>query len=100
MRPVVHLNRVLVTAGLGLLIGLFAMVYQLVTGNSFGQVLFSGEDALPELVAHAADYSLGVLVLLIVCKALVYGLSLSAFRGGPVFPSMFIGRPSASRSAG
>jgi H+/Cl- antiporter ClcA len=29
--------------------------------------------------------------LLIVCKALAYGLSLSAFRGGPVFPSLFIG---------
>ena len=26
-----------------------------------------------------------------VCKAFVYGLSLSAFRGGPVFPAMFIG---------
>ena len=91
MRPVVHLNRVLVTAGLGLLIGLLAMVYQLVTGNSFSQVLFSGEDALPDLVAHATDYSLGVLLMLIACKALAYGLSLSAFRGGPVFPSMFIG---------
>jgi H+/Cl- antiporter ClcA len=91
VRPIVHLNRVLVTAGLGLLIGLLAMVYQLVTGHSFDQVLFSGEEALPELVAHAADYSLGVLVLLIACKALAYGLSLSAFRGGPVFPSMFIG---------
>jgi hypothetical protein len=68
LRPVVHLNRVLVTAGLGLLIGLFAMSYQLVTGNSFGQVLFSGEDALPELVAHAADYSLGVLFMLIACN--------------------------------
>jgi chloride channel protein, CIC family len=54
-------------------------------------VLFSGQDALPELVEHAADYSLGVLILLILCKALAYGLSLSAFRGGPVFPSMFIG---------
>ena len=91
VRPIVHLNRVLVTAGLGLLIGLIAMGYQLVTGNSFSQVLFSGEDALPELVAHAADYSLGVLIMLIACKALAYGLSLSAFRGGPVFPSMFIG---------
>lgn len=30
-------------------------------------------------------------MLLFVGKALVYGLSLSAFRGGPVFPSMFIG---------
>src|SRR4051795_12311109 len=91
LRPVVHLNRVLVTSALGLLIGLTAMGYQLISGQSFTQVLFSGQDALPELVEHAADYSLAVLVLLIACKTLVYGLSLSAFRGGPVFPSMFIG---------
>jgi H+/Cl- antiporter ClcA len=91
LRLVVHRNRVLVTPGLGLLIGLLAMGYQLVTGNGFGQVLFSGQDALPDLVAHAADYSLGALIMLIACKALAYGLSLSAFRGGPVFPSMLIG---------
>jgi len=91
LRPLVHLNRVLVTAGLGLLIGLTAMAYQLISGNSFSQVLFSGQDALPELVENAADYSVGVLLLLVACKAFAYGLSLSAFRGGPVFPSMFIG---------
>jgi H+/Cl- antiporter ClcA len=91
LRPIVHLNRVLVTSLLGLLIGLTAMVYQLISGRSFTQVLFSGQDALPDLVEQAADYSLGVLVLLVLCKALAYGLSLSAFRGGPVFPSMFIG---------
>jgi H+/Cl- antiporter ClcA len=91
LRPMVHLNRVLVTGGLGLLIGVTAMAYQLLSGHSFTQVLFSGQDALPELVEHATDYSVGVLILLIVCKALAYGLSLSAFRGGPVFPSMFIG---------
>ncbi len=91
LRPIVHVSRVLVTAALGLLIGLIAMAYQLVSGRSFTQVLFSGQDALPELVAHATDYSVGVVVLLIVSKALAYGLSLSAFRGGPVFPSMFIG---------
>jgi H+/Cl- antiporter ClcA len=91
LRLIVHVSRVLVTAALGLLIGLIAMAYQLGTGLSFTQVLFSGQDALPELVEHAADYSLGVLILLILCKALAYGLSLSAFRGGPVFPSMFIG---------
>jgi hypothetical protein len=65
LRPVVHLNRVLVTTALGLLIGLIAMAYQLITGRSFTQVLFSGQDALPELVEHAADYSLGVLILLV-----------------------------------
>ena len=91
LRPVVHLNRVLVTAGLGLLIGLTAMAYQLISDHSFTQVLFSGQDALPELVEHAADYSVGVLILLAVCKTFAYGLSLSAFRGGPVFPAMFIG---------
>ena len=67
------------------------MAYQLITDNSFTQVLFSGQDALPELVEHAADYSVGVLILLAACKTLAYGLSLSAFRGGPVFPAMFIG---------
>lgn len=91
LRPIVHLNRVLVTGALGLLIGLTAMAYQLITGRSFTDVLFSGQDALPDLVDHAADYSFGVLILLILCKAFGYALSLSAFRGGPVFPSMFIG---------
>jgi H+/Cl- antiporter ClcA len=74
-----------------LIIGLTASVYQLVSGHSFTQVLFSGQDALPELVSHAADYSVGVLILLGVCKTFVYGLSLSAFRGGPIFPAMFVG---------
>jgi len=91
LRPVVHLNRVLVTAVLGLLIGLTAMAYQLISGQSFTQVLFSGQSAMPELVEHAADYSVGVLLLLAACKTFVYGLSLSAFRGGPIFPAMFIG---------
>ncbi|HEY5878110.1 MAG TPA: chloride channel protein [Nakamurella sp.] len=91
LRPLVHTNRVLVTAALGLLIGASAMVFQLATGHSFTQVLFSGQDALPELVSHATEYSVGTLVLLVICKGFAYSLSLSAFRGGPVFPSMFIG---------
>ena len=91
LRPLVHRNRVLVTTGLGVLVGLSATVYQLVTGNSFTHVLFSGQDALPALVADAPDYTVAVLLVLGLCKAAAYGLSLSAFRGGPVFPAMFIG---------
>ena len=91
LRPVVHRGRVLVTAGLGLLIGLTAMAYQLISDHSSTQVLFSGQDAMPELVEHAADYSVPVLLLLAACKTFVYSLSLSAFRGGPIFPAMFIG---------
>jgi len=91
LRPVVHRSRVPVTVGLGALIGLIAMAYQLITGKGFTEVLFSGQDALPNLVASAADYSVATLVVLGLCKMLAYGLSLSAFRGGPVFPAMFVG---------
>ncbi len=91
LRPLVHLNRIVVTSALGLAIGLTAMAYQLITGQPFSQVLFSGQAALPNLVEHAAEYSTTVIILLVAGKALAYGLSLSAFRGGPVFPSMFIG---------
>ncbi|WP_076261183.1 chloride channel protein [Intrasporangium flavum] len=91
VRPHVHRSRVPVTVGLGLLVGLCATAYQVSTGRGFGQVLFSGQDQLPGLVAHAADYSLGALLLLALFKSVAYGLSLSAFRGGPVFPAMFVG---------
>lgn len=91
VRPLVHRSRVPVTVVLGLLIGLCATAYQVMTGRGFTEVLFSGQSALPGLVANATSYSVGVLVLLGLFKALAYGLSLSAFRGGPVFPSMFIG---------
>ena len=73
LRPIVHRSRVLVTTALGLAIGLTAMAYQLISGQPFTQVLFSGQDALPVLVEHAAEYSTAVIVLLIACKALVYG---------------------------
>jgi H+/Cl- antiporter ClcA len=54
-------------------------------------VLFSGQSALPALVQHAAGWTVGALALLLVCKGLAYSISLSSFRGGPIFPSMFIG---------
>jgi hypothetical protein len=43
------------------------------------------------LLQDGADYSIGALLMLMVCKGLAYSLSLSSFRGGPVFPAMFIG---------
>jgi chloride channel protein, CIC family len=54
-------------------------------------VLFSGETGLATLVERHAGYSAGALVVLVVCKSVAYGLSLSSFRGGPVFPAMFVG---------
>ncbi len=29
--------------------------------------------------------------MLVLCKGIAYGVSLSGFRGGPIFPAMFIG---------
>jgi hypothetical protein len=40
---------------------------------------------------HAVSYTVGTLVLLVVCKGIAYAISLSSFRGGPTFPGMFIG---------
>jgi H+/Cl- antiporter ClcA len=82
-----HHSAVLV--GVGFLVGLLAVVFRAVTGQPVDLVLFSGQSALPELIALG---SAGVLILLLVEKALAYGLSLgSGFRGGPVFPATFIG---------
>jgi H+/Cl- antiporter ClcA len=100
VRPVVHTNRVLVTTVLGLLVGVVAAVYQLVSGHSARQVLFSGQDAMPELVAHVADYSVATLILLGVCKMVMYALSLSAFRGGPIFPALLVGAVLGMATAG
>jgi H+/Cl- antiporter ClcA len=75
----------------GLLIAGLAIGFGQATDKSSSEVLFSGQSALPPLVGQAATWSVGALLLLVVCKSLAYALSLSSFRGGPVFPSMFIG---------
>src|SRR5208337_3212204 len=33
----------------------------------------------------------GALLMLMVCKGLAYSISLSSFRGGPIFPLLFLG---------
>jgi H+/Cl- antiporter ClcA len=83
-----HQSAILV--GVGLLVGLLAVVFRAITDQPVDLVLFSGQSALPELIALS---SAGVLVLLMVEKALAYGLSLgSGFRGGgPIFPATFLG---------
>jgi H+/Cl- antiporter ClcA len=90
-RPHVTRNRLAVTPLAGLAVGGLAIAYAEGSGRSSSEVLFSGQTALPGLVTHAAGYTVGTLVLLLACKGLGYSLSLSGFRGGPVFPSMFLG---------
>ena len=72
----------------GLAVGLLAQLADLL-GASSQDVLFSGQTSLPDLVA---EDSAGILVVLIVAKGLAYAISLSCgFRGGPVFPAIFLG---------
>lgn len=91
LRPVIEHRKVLLTPVAGLAIGGLAIIFAEVTGKGADQVLFSGENALAPLIQQATTWSVGALVLLIVCKGLAYGVSLSSFRGGPTFPGMFIG---------
>ena len=91
IRPHVERRILLLTPVLGLVIAGLAIAYAEQTGKGSSDVLFSGQAALSPLVGHAATYSAGALVLLCACKGLAYALSLSSFRGGPVFPAMFIG---------
>ena len=79
------------TPVVGLGVAGLAIAFAEITGKSSSEVLFSGQDQLPGLIQSSADWSVGALVLLLVCKGLAYGLSLSSFRGGPVFPALFLG---------
>jgi H+/Cl- antiporter ClcA len=91
VRPLSDRRRLLATPLVGMAVGGLAIAYAQGTGKSSSEVLFSGQTALPSLVEHAGGYTVGALLLLLACKGLAYGLSLSSFRGGPVFPSLFLG---------
>jgi len=82
---------VLLTLLGGLVIAGLAIAFGEGTGKPQSDVLFSGQAALPPLLEHAASYTAGALVLLVVCKGIAYAIALSSFRGGPTFPGMFIG---------
>jgi len=75
----------------GVAVAVLAIIYAEATGKATSDVLFSGQNELDPLITHAASYSVGALVLLLACKGLAYGVSLSSFRGEPIFPAMFIG---------
>jgi H+/Cl- antiporter ClcA len=91
LRPHVERRTLLLTPVVGLTIGTLAFIFAEATSKSSSLVLFSGQSALPSLLENSASFSVGALILLMVCKGLAYGASLSGFRGGPTFPAMFIG---------
>jgi H+/Cl- antiporter ClcA len=76
---------------IGLVIGGLAIFFSQTTDHGIDNVLFSGQESISPLVAHATDWTTGALVALIACKGLGYALSLGSFRGGPVFPALLLG---------
>jgi H+/Cl- antiporter ClcA len=89
--PAVERARLWVTPVIGLGVGLLAVAFVEGSGKSLSYVLFSGQTALAPLIEHAGTFSVGALALLLICKGLAYGGCLSGFRGGPVFPGVFLG---------
>jgi H+/Cl- antiporter ClcA len=75
----------------GLAVAVLTIIYTQATGKPSSDMLFSGQNDIGPLVDHAASYSVGTLLLLLVCKTLAYGVSRGSFRGGPIFPALFIG---------
>ena len=91
VRTIVAPRMILLMPVLGLAIGGLAVAFAEGTGRSSSEVLFSGQFSLPSLIEHSAGWSLGALLLLVLCKGLAYSFSLSSFRGGPIFPALIIG---------
>jgi H+/Cl- antiporter ClcA len=91
VKPYSHRLPPLTALVAGLIVAGLAIAYAEGAGKSSSQVLFSGQNDLGPLITNGAAYTVGALLLLLVCKSLAYGVSLGSFRGGPVFPSLFIG---------
>ncbi|WP_235921735.1 chloride channel protein [Lentzea tibetensis] len=80
-----------ITVAAGLLAGCSAALYAVITDHSPADVALSGQATLPTLATQPGQWSAGALVALLVCKGLAYAVCLGTFRGGPVFPAVFLG---------
>jgi H+/Cl- antiporter ClcA len=74
-----------------LIIAGLAISFAETTEKGVEEVLFSGQDALGSLVSDASTWSLSALALLLFFKGVAWTISLGSFRGGPVFPALFLG---------
>jgi hypothetical protein len=91
IRPHVEQRMLIAMPVLGGVIAGAAILFDEATSQSYDQVLFSGQSAIGPLITQTGSWSVAAVLLLVLCKGIAYALSLSAFRGGPVFPAMFLG---------
>jgi len=89
--PVVTLRPFVALPAAGLLVAGLAIAFSELTDKGADEVLFSGQEDLPGLIAGAGAWSLGALAAVVAFKGLAWAISLASFRGGPTFPAMFLG---------
>ena len=97
--PIARARPFLVLPLAGLAVSGLAIGFSQAADKDIGNALFSGEFALDGLVQSPAAWSLSALALLVVFKGLAYSISLGSFRGGPVFPAMFLGAAAGMMAA-
>nr|WSX49329.1 chloride channel protein [Streptomyces sp. NBC_00974] len=71
--------------------GACAAVYTLTTGRSPANVASSGQETLSRMAADPHAWGVGALIAVLLCTSVAYTLCLGSLRGGPVFPSLFLG---------
>ncbi len=91
LRALVQPRLLIATPLAGLAVAAAAVLFNQVTGKGAQYVLFSGQNEIGPFVAKRATFAIGALMLLLACKAIAYSFSRSSFRGGPIFPAIFIG---------
>ncbi|MEU1622784.1 chloride channel protein [Streptomyces sp. NPDC005722] len=84
-RPLPH------TVLLALAAGACAAGYALATGRTPEEVASSGQTTLARMAADPHLWPAGALVAVLLCKGAGYALCLGGLRGGPIFPSLFLG---------
>lgn len=61
-------------------------------GSFLPLTLYSGQDQLQEIVHNPAQFSIGILLVMLLVKILLTSTSFATgFEGGPIFPLLFVG---------
>ncbi len=81
----------LLAPAVAMIVAGLAIAFSHAAGKSVDEVLFSGQDQLPGLISGASTWSVSALLLLLGFKGVAWAMSLGSFRGGPTFPSLFLG---------
>jgi hypothetical protein len=88
-----HAEPRIVAAGpvIGTVVAGLAVLAAVLSRHDVSFVLFSGQMAVGPLLLGSAGWAVPALVVVLVAKLLGYALCLASFRGGPIFPALFIG---------